>query len=170
MIFIIYLLSYNFSRDRNLKIKKFLDFRFYGLIGSIFMSLSIFLPWMTKLTLFEVYVITTTFQLEYSFMYLFPLISGVICMFGTVLLIYDKEYRVNSVIINFIGLGFLLLFLFDYIPSEFSYISSIGIGFYLCIVGTLLILLYIINILLIKDEPQVSIEKKEPENKNIKER
>ncbi len=98
-------------------VKKYLDFRLLGVVGSVLMISSMFLPWITGLTLFDTYVITTVIQVEAAFLYLFPLISGSICLLGAVLLIYDEEFRINSVIINFIGLSFLLLFLFEFIPS-----------------------------------------------------
>jgi len=149
-----------------MNVKKYLDFRLLGLVGSILMIVSIFLPWITGLTLFEMYIIITAIQVENAFLYLFPLISGSICLLGAVLLIYDEDFRINSVIINFIGLSFLLIFLSEYIPSEISYIHTIGIGFYSCIAGALLIILDIINILLIKDENQEhQKEKKEIINK-----
>ena len=135
-----------------MEVKEYLDFRLLGLAGSILMIVSMFLPWITGLTLFETYIITTMIQVENAFLYLFPLISGSICLLGAVLLIYDEEFRINSVIINFIGLSFLLLFLFEFIPAEITYIPSIGFGFYVCVAGLLLIFLDIINILLIKDE------------------
>lgn len=84
-------------------------------------------------------------------------------MLGAILLIYDKDFRINSVIINFIGLSFLLLFLSDFLPAEINYLSTIGIGFYLCVTGFLLIILDIINILLINDDKQekkINTEKK----------
>ena len=146
-------------------IKKYLDFRVLGLIGSILIIISMFLPWITGLTLLEIYIITTAIQVESAFLYIFPVISGSICLLGAVLLLYDKEYRINSVIVNFIGLSFLLLFLFEFIPSEVKYISSIGLGFYICVTGSMLILLDIINILSIKDEEQTKIGKAEEEIK-----
>lgn len=148
-------ISYNnHSNMMKMDVKKYLDFRLLGLIGSILMIISIFLPWMTGLTLFETYILTTMIQVEDAFLYLFPLISGSICLLGAILLIYDKDFRINSVIINFIGLSFLLLFLSDFLPAEINYLSTIGIGFYLCVTGFLLIILDIINILLINDDKQ----------------
>ncbi len=89
-----------------------------------------------------------SFSLEDSFLFLFPLISGSITLVGTLLILFKGEYKVNSVIIIFIGLGFFLIFLVELIPQDLPYIGSAEIGFYLSIVGALLVLLDIMNILI----------------------
>ncbi|MFX1260188.1 MAG: hypothetical protein ACFFAN_20245, partial [Promethearchaeota archaeon] len=108
-----------------------------------------FLPWISDQNLIEIYIITTSVAIGMSFLYLFPLISGIICVIGNILLIYNEEYRINSVIIIFIGLGFLLLFFFDLIPR--LYLSNISLGFYFCLTGFLLSIIDIIIILITKE-------------------
>ena len=129
-------------------IKKFLDLRLLGMIGSIFMILSQFLSWFSGISLLGRYLIMISYSLESSFLYLFPLISGSITLVGSLLILFKEEYKVNSVIIIFIGLGFFLIFLIELIPQDFVYIATAEIGFYLSIVGALLVLLDIINILI----------------------
>ena len=129
-------------------IKKFLDLRLLGMIGSIFMILSQFLSWFSGISLLGRYLIMISYSLESSFLYLFPLISGSITLVGSLLILFKGEYKVNSVIIIFIGLGFFLIFLIELIPQDFVYIATAEIGFYLSIVGALLVLLDIINILI----------------------
>ena len=129
-------------------IKKFLDLRLLGLIGSILMILSQFLSWFSGISLFNIYLIMISFSFEDSFLFLFPLISGSITLVGALLILIKEEYKINSVIIIFIGLGFFLIFLFELIPSDFPYIGTAETGFYLSIVGAVLVLLDIINILI----------------------
>ena len=135
-----------------MNIRKYLDFRLFGLTGSILLILSQFLPWFSNQSLLYIYIITTSFAIENSFLYLFPLICGIICLVGTIVILYNLEYRINSVIINFIGLGFILFFLIEIIPQEFLYLPNAEIGFYFSIIGAILIFFDIINILISKEK------------------
>ncbi|MGV9171399.1 MAG: hypothetical protein ACOC35_02360 [Promethearchaeia archaeon] len=132
-------------------LKQYVDFRLMGLFGSILIIISQFLPWLTNFSLLNIYILQTTVAIEDAFFYLFPVISGVLCLIGALILYYDKDYRINAVIVFFIGLGFLLLFLFDFIPSELQYLPNIGIGFYFCIAGFIMNIFYTINILITKE-------------------
>ena len=127
--------------------KRYIDLRLIGIIGSIFLILSQFLAWYSELNLMTIFIVTSSIAIEQSFLYLFPLISGIICFIGTFIILYKIDYKLNSVIINVIGLGFFLIFLVEIVIYDFPYISSIGIGFYFSIIGALLILLDILNIL-----------------------
>lgn len=133
-----------------MNVKKYLDFRLLGLLGSISLIISEFLSWYSELSLFSIYVLSTSLSLGDSFLYLFPLICGIICLFGTLLLIYKFDYKINSVIINFIGLGFFLIFISNIIVKDIIYISTIRIGFYFAVIGAILVFLDILNILLSK--------------------
>jgi hypothetical protein len=135
-----------------MNIKKYLDFRLLGLTGSILLILSQFLSWISNQSLLDWYILYTSIAIEDSFLYLFPLICGIICLVGTIVIIYNIEYRINSVIINFIGLGFFLVFLIEIIPIEFIYLPNAGIGFYFSIIGAILVFFDILNILLSKEK------------------
>ena len=130
------------------EIKKIFDLRLLGIIGSILMILSQFLSWFSGISLFSIYLIMISFSLGNSFLFLFPLISGSITLVGSLLILFKREYKVNSVIIIFIGLGFFLIFLVELIPQDLPYIGTAEIGFYLSIIGAILVLLDIINILI----------------------
>ena len=132
-------------------IKKYLDFRLLGLTGSILLILSQFLSWFSNQSLLYIYIITTSVAIEDSFLYLFPLISGMICLGGTILILYKIDYKINSVIINFVGLGFFLIFVFEIITEEFIFLPTAQIGFYFSIIGSLLIFFDILNVLIIKE-------------------
>ena len=132
------------------KILKNFDYRVIGLIGSILIVISEFLPWSSQLSLLDLYIHYTITAVEESFLFLFPLISGIICLIACLLIMHNIEYKINSVIINFIGLGFLCLFLVDFIPGELFNLFKAGIGFYLCIAGFIIIFLNIILILISK--------------------
>ncbi len=134
-----------------MSIKKYLDFRLLGLTGSIFMIISQFLSWFSNQSLLHIYIVTTSVAIEDSFLYLFPLISGIICLVGTGLIIYKIDYRINSVIINFVGLGFFLIFIFEIVTKEFIYLPTAQIGFYFSIIGSILIFFDIINVLILKE-------------------
>ncbi|NHJ22877.1 MAG: hypothetical protein EAX91_18180 [Candidatus Lokiarchaeota archaeon] len=135
-----------------MNIKRYLDFRLLGLTGSILLILSQFLSWFSDQSLLQTFIDTTSVAFKYSnFLYLFPLISGLICLIGTIIILYNIEYRINSVIINFIGLGFFLVFLIQIIPLEFLYLYT-KIGFYFSIIGSILIFFDILNILIIKEK------------------
>jgi hypothetical protein len=131
-------------------VKRYLDYRLLGLIGSILLILSQFLSWFSNQSLMHIFIIYTSAATEYSFLYIFPLICGIICLVGTIVILYNIEYRINSVIINFIGLGFFLIFLIEIIPREFLYLPYAEIGFYFSIIGSILIFFDILNILISK--------------------
>jgi len=130
-----------------MNIRKYIDLRLIGIVGSCLLIISQFSSWYSGLSLINMYLIMTSVAIEDSFLYLFPLISGCICFIGTFLVLYKLEYKLNSVIINFIGLGFFLIFIFEFVPMEFPYIGSAEIGFYFAVIGALLILLDILNVL-----------------------
>ena len=115
------------------------------------MITSQFLSWFSGFSLLDIYLVYINIAIEDSFLYLFPLISGIICIFATILILVKIEYRINSVIINFVGLGFFLIFLFEIIPREALYIPNAGIGFYFSILGALLLFFDILHILIRKD-------------------
>jgi len=135
-----------------MNIKRYLDFRLLGLTGSVLLILSQFLPWFSSQSLLIIYILTTSVAIEDSFLYIFPLICGIICLVGALVNIYNREYKINSVIINFIGLGFFLIFIIEIIPRELIYIPYAEVGFYFSIVGSILIFFDILNKLLIKQE------------------
>ncbi|TKJ24722.1 MAG: hypothetical protein CEE42_09925 [Promethearchaeota archaeon Loki_b31] len=122
-----------------------------GLTGSILLIISQFLSWFSNQSLLCIYIITTSVAIEDSFLYLFPLISGIICLVGTGLIVYKIDYRINSVIINFVGLGFFLIFIFEIVTKEFIYLPTAQIGFYFSIIGSILIFFDILNVLIIKE-------------------
>ncbi|MFX1498591.1 MAG: hypothetical protein ACFFBH_13775 [Promethearchaeota archaeon] len=130
-----------------------IDYRLLGLTGSILMIISQFLSWFSGYTLLDIYILNTGFEVGNSFLYLFPLVCGSICLIGTVLIYIKKDYRINSIIINFIGFAFFLIFLFELIPQEIIYIPSAGIGFYISIIGAILIFFHNLNILLTREKP-----------------
>jgi hypothetical protein len=138
-------------REKILNIKKYLDFRLLGLTGSILLIISQFLSWFSGQSLLTIYIITTSVAIEDSFLYLFPLISGIICLVGTGLIVYKIDYRINSVIINLVGLGFFLIFIFEIVTKEFIYLPTAQIGFYFSIIGSILIFFDILNVLIIKE-------------------
>ncbi|MCK4780156.1 MAG: hypothetical protein KAT57_08210 [Candidatus Lokiarchaeota archaeon] len=129
-------------------LKKYINTYIIGVIGSIILILSEFFSWFSDYNLIEIYVITSSVNIEDSFLFLFPLLSGIICLIASILVIYKIELKVKSVIIFFVGLGFLIIFFIDYITQDIEYISNAGIGFYLGIIGFLLILINVINVLL----------------------
>ena len=135
-----------------MNIKRYLDFRLLGLTGSVLLILSQFLPWFSNQSLLYIYIISTSVAIEDSFLYLFPLICGIICLVGAIVILYNLDYKINSVIINFIGLGFFLIFIIEIIPRELLYIPYAEIGFYFSVVGSILIFFEILNILIIKQE------------------
>jgi hypothetical protein len=136
-----------------MKLKKMYIILILGLSGPILLILSEFFSWFSDYNLIELYVIFTDLKIEDSFLYLFPLISGVICLIANVLVIYNLVYRVKSIILSFVGIGFQLLFFIDHITQEIEFISDAGIGLYLGIFGFLLILVNLIYVL-ITDENQ----------------
>ena len=135
-----------------MNIKRYLDFRLLGLTGSVLLILSQFLPWFSSQSLLDIYIISTSVAIEDAFLYLFPLICGIICLVGAIVILYNFDYKINSVIINFIGLGFFLIFIIEIIPRELLYIPYAEIGFYFSVVGSILIFFEILNILIIKQE------------------
>ena len=130
---------------------KILDERLTGIVGSILIILSEFLPWFSRFSLLDAYILYTITAVEESFLFLFPLISGIICLIASLIILYNIEYKINSVIITFIGLGFLTLFLVDFVPGELIYLSNAGVGLYLCIAGFIIMIINVILILISKE-------------------
>ncbi|MCK4381300.1 MAG: hypothetical protein KAW51_09205 [Candidatus Lokiarchaeota archaeon] len=129
-------------------LKKYINTYIIGVIGSLILILSEFFSWFSDYNLIEIYVITSSVDIEDSFLFLFPLLSGIICLIASTLVIYKTELKIKAVIIFFVGLGFLIIFFIDYITQDIVYISNAGIGFYLGIIGFLLILINVTNVLL----------------------
>ena len=130
-----------------MELKKTFNFQLLGLIGPILLILSEFFSWFSDYNLFELYLIFTTTELENSFLFLFPLISGIICLLAVIIVIYKDEFRVRSAILSFVGLGFQLIFFIDYISQEIEFVYNAGIGLYLGAFGFLLIIVNVINFL-----------------------
>jgi len=134
-----------------MKFKNCFDLRVLGIIGSILLIITEFLPWFSDRSCLDIYLLYTVVAVEDSFLYLFPLISGIIGLIGSILILYSEEFRINSVIISFLGLGFLTFFLFKIVSSDLFLISNISVGFYLCLVGFLIVVINVILILRMKD-------------------
>jgi len=130
-----------------MELKKIFLVLLLGLSGPILLILSEFFSWFSDYNLIELYVLYTDLQIEYSFLFLFPLISGIVCLIANVLVIYKVEFRIKSIILSFVGLGFQLLFFIDHISQEIEFISNAGLGFYLGVFGFLLIIINVINVL-----------------------
>ncbi len=131
-----------------MELKKYINTYIIGFVGSLVLLLSEFFSWFSEYNLIEEYIIRSTIAIEDSFLYLFPLLSGMICLIASILVLYKVELKVKSVIIYLLGLGFFVLFFIDYIIQEITSFPNPGIGFYLGIVGFLLILINILNMLL----------------------
>ncbi|MFX1503292.1 MAG: hypothetical protein ACFFDH_20185, partial [Promethearchaeota archaeon] len=115
--------------------------------GSIILIISEFFSWFSNYTLIEIYIITTSVNIEDSFLFLFPLMSGMICLLASFLVIYKIELKIKSVIVFFVGLGFQIIFFINYITQEIEYLNNAGIGFFLGVSGFLIILFNVLNIL-----------------------
>ncbi|MFW9988535.1 MAG: hypothetical protein ACFFC3_07755, partial [Candidatus Odinarchaeota archaeon] len=100
-----------------MELKKYINSYILGIIGSTIIILSEFFPWFSEYTLIEIYIITTSVNIEDSFLFLFPLMSGIICLIASSLVIYKIELKIKSVIVFFLGLGFLIIFFIDYISQ-----------------------------------------------------
>jgi len=134
-----------------MKLRNFINISLMGLIGSILLVISEFYSWFSNYTLIELFIITSSVAIENSFLFLFPIISGIVCLIANILVIYKFEYRIKSVILSLVGIGFLLIFFFDYISQELEFLSNAGIGLYLGVTGFLLNLFNLIIILITKD-------------------
>ncbi len=117
---------------------------YLGVIGSVLLIISEFLPWLENNILFMLYVIKISTAIEDAFLYLFPIISGVICLGANIWFIYNRRYKIKAIIVDILGLSFLLIFLFELIPSNFPQLF-IGIGIYICILALILIVIDLIQ-------------------------
>jgi len=118
-----------------------------GLIGPILLIISEFFPWFSNYNLVELFIITSFAEIENSFLFLFPLISGITCMIANMLVIYNIEFRIKTVILSLVGLGFQLIIFIDYISQELGFLANAGAGIYLGVFGFLLIIINTINVL-----------------------
>ena len=127
--------------------KNVLSFLLLGLIGPILLIISEFFPWFSSYNLIELFIITTFAEIENSFLFLFPLISGIVCLVANMLVTYNAEFRIKTVILCLVRLGFQLIFFIDYISQELGFLSNAGVGVYLGSFGFFLIIINIINVL-----------------------
>lgn len=127
--------------------KNVVCFLLLGLIGPVLLILSEFFMWFSSYNLVELFIITTFAEIENSFLFLFPLISGIICLIANMLVIYNTEFRIKTVILSLVGLGFQLIFFIDYISQELGFLSNAGVGVYLGSFGFFLIIINLIYIL-----------------------
>jgi hypothetical protein len=132
--------------------KRILNLQLLGLIGPILLILSEFFPWFSDENLIELYIVLISGQIEDSFLFLFPLISGIICLIANSLTIYKIELRIKAVILSFLGLGFQLLFFIDYISLVISFSPEARTGLYLGVIGFSLIVINLIYSLTTKDK------------------
>ena len=132
--------------------KRLLIIPLLGLIGPILLILSEFLPWFSDESLIELYILLNSVQIADSLLYLFPLISGVICLIASGLIIYRIELRIKFVILSFLGLGFQLFFFIDYIFQVITFLPDADIGLYLGVFGFILITVNLIYILTAADK------------------
>ncbi|MFX1310724.1 MAG: hypothetical protein ACFE8C_13565 [Promethearchaeota archaeon] len=135
-----------------MELKKYINSYILGVIGSFIVILSEFFSWFSDYNLIEEFVIRSIIAIEDSFLYLFPLLSGIICLIASILVIYKIELKVKSVIIFLVGLGFFVIFFIDYIIQEIASFPNPGIGFYLGVAGFLLIFFNLLNMLLAKEK------------------
>ena len=131
-----------------MELKKYFNVYILGFIGSIILIISEFFSWFSTHSLLEEYVFYSTVAIEDAFLYLFPLVSGIICLIASILVIYKIELKIKSVIVFLLGLGFFVIFFIDYIIQQITTFSNPRIGFYLGVAGFLLILFNILNMLL----------------------
>ncbi|TXT59280.1 MAG: conserved membrane protein of unknown function [Promethearchaeota archaeon] len=122
-----------------------------GFIGGGMMLISEFLPWFSGRLLLQIFFITISVAIENSFLYLFPLISGIITLFGSGLLLYDKNLKLNSALIKIVSIGFLMVFFFDLISNQITFLPALGIGLYLCIGGFIFSIFDVINLLIVNN-------------------
>lgn len=142
------------------KAKEVNYFSYIGAIGGIFVILSEFLPWFSDNNLILIFILSA-FDPD-AFVYFFPLMSGIICLSGSFLYIFRQDLKINSIIIQLIGLGFNTIFILDFIVNQIVFILTIQLGFYFFIVGFSLIFIEIITKLTWKEEiPVNQIEEKE---------
>jgi hypothetical protein len=135
-----------------MELKKYINIYLIGFVGSIVLILSEFFSWFSDYNLIQEYILYSITPLEDSFLYLFPLLSGIICLIASILVLYKIELKVKSVIVFVVGLGFFLLFFIDIIIQEITSFPNPGVGFYLGITGFFLILINILNMLLTKEK------------------
>jgi hypothetical protein len=131
---------------------KYLNLKLLGIISSLLILISEFLPWISSNSLLDRYILYSLVSIQESFLYLIPLVSGIIGIVGFIFIMIDSKHKIKSTILNFMSLGFLLIFFIDFIPSELTYIIGAGIGFYICISGSILFIFNLINILMLKEE------------------
>lgn len=128
---------------------KIQNFNILGIIGSILMIISEFIVWFPSVSLFEWYFVTINVAIENAFLYLFPLMSGIICLSGNILIIFEEDFRTKFAILNIVGLSFTLIFLLQIIQIHSIIYLIKYIGIYIFIAGLILIIINLIDKLII---------------------
>ncbi len=134
-----------------MELRKYFSGELTKLLGPIFLILSEFFPWFSDLSLFNIFLISSYIELENAFLYLFPLISGALSVLGLLLYLRNKQDRIKYMVISLIGIGFLSLFFIELIPNEEIYLQNMGFGFYICIIGFVILILSLVHSLIIKN-------------------
>ncbi|MBD3193911.1 MAG: hypothetical protein GF317_02575 [Candidatus Lokiarchaeota archaeon] len=126
-----------------MNLKSFLDIKLLGIVGAILVLLSEILPWSSSYSLLEIYVITINVQIENAFLFLFPIVSGILSLIANIIQFTKLKEKVEFYILDIMSLGLLFLFFFEIIPDELIYYLDY-IGIYFCISGLLFILINLI--------------------------
>ena len=147
------------------KLKNLRYFNYFGIIGGVMVIISTLFPWFSTNNIFSMYIISGASP--DSFIYFFPIMSGIICLAGSILFVFRHNLKINSVIIEMIGLGFNLLFMLDFITNHGQYLLNTQIGFYIFVVGFALIFWEVIAKLYQKEEDSNETAEK---NKKIAEK
>lgn len=144
------------------KVKNIDYFTYMGIIGGLLVTISEFLPWFSNNSLILIYLLSSISP--QAFIYFFPLMSGIICLFGSSLYGLRPNLKINSIIIELVGLGFNTIFILDFIVNQVSYLLAIQIGFYFFIIGFSLIFIEIISKLIQKEGPSGIQKEKNDDN------
>ncbi len=107
-----------------------------GLAGFLLL-LSEFLPWFSNHSAIQLSY-WRNFIPEY-FIYLSPLLAGLIFLISVVLLIWKNPSNIIiPLLLIFSSITLMLVFIIDFLQLDHVYLNSVQIGFYICLGGVFL--------------------------------
>lgn len=125
-----------------------------GFLAGLLLVVAEFLPWFSGHTAMEI-SFWNQFVPQFG-VYFFPLLSGMATLAAAVLYAWSPRRKFYSALLDVISLSLIFLFYLQIFHLDFIYVGSIQVGFYVCLLGTILVFLEVIVLLLV--EPSISEE------------
>ncbi|MHA1733733.1 MAG: hypothetical protein ACTSU5_17440 [Promethearchaeota archaeon] len=107
-----------------------------GFTSGVLLLVSGFLPWFSGYSAIQLANLESLIPQYIT--YISPVTSGIVCILGMVVLTLKRDKVLQGVLVLVVSAGVLLVFFVDFLQLDNVYVSTIEVGFYVCLVGTVL--------------------------------